>query len=72
MLKAYLLTKTRLLDVRDRFAALQADESGAAMIEYALLIGLVAVAGAAVVMGMGGHLTNIFTNASTKLTNAGG
>ncbi|THD80535.1 MAG: Flp family type IVb pilin [Phenylobacterium sp.] len=72
MLNAYLFAKTRLLDVRDRFAALQADESGAAMIEYALLIGLVAVAAAAAIIPLSGHLSTIFNGASTKLTNAGG
>jgi Flp pilus assembly pilin Flp len=72
MLKAYLFTKMRLLDVRDRFAALQADESGAAMIEYALLIGLVAVAAAAAIIPLKGHLTTIFNNASTSLNSAGG
>jgi Flp pilus assembly pilin Flp len=43
MLKAYVSTKTRLLDARDRFAALRGDESGAALIEYALVVGLIAV-----------------------------
>ena len=72
MLKAYLLTKTRLMDLRDRFAELSADESGAAMIEYALVVGLIAVAAAAALIPISGHLTTIFNSASTKLTNAGG
>jgi Flp pilus assembly pilin Flp len=44
MLKAYLSTNRRLLDLRDRFAGFRADDSGAALIEYAMIIGLVAVA----------------------------
>jgi Flp pilus assembly pilin Flp len=72
MLKAYLFTKSRWLDVRDRFAALQQDESGAALIEYAMLIGLIAVAAAAAIIPVSGHLTTIFNGASTKLVNAGG
>jgi Flp pilus assembly pilin Flp len=43
MLQAYVSTKTRLMDLRDRVTGLRRDESGAALIEYALVIGLVAV-----------------------------
>jgi Flp pilus assembly pilin Flp len=43
MLKAYISTKTRLMDAGDRVAALRGDESGAALIEYALVVGLIAV-----------------------------
>jgi len=70
MLKAYLTAKSRYLDIRDRFAALKADESGAALIEYAMIVGLVAVAAVAALTALntqiggafnriGGHLSSI-------------
>jgi Flp pilus assembly pilin Flp len=70
MLKAYLISKNRFLDIRDRFAALKADESGAALIEYAMIVGLVAVAAVAALTALnnnigaafgriGGHLNSI-------------
>jgi Flp pilus assembly pilin Flp len=65
MLKAYLSTKTRFMDLRDRFAALSTDESGAALIEYAMIIGLVAVASIAA-------LTALNTNIGDALGRVGG
>ena len=43
-------------------------ERGASAIEYALLVGLIAVAIIALVMGIGGQLVNVFTKVNTGLS----
>lgn len=53
MLKAYVFAQSQLGAFKDYMKALQDDDSGAAMIEYALLVGLMAVA----VVGAGAALT---------------
>jgi len=68
MLKAYLTSKTRLLDIRDRFAAFNTDESGAALIEYAMIIGLVAVAAVAALTALNGQISDAFGRIGTHLT----
>ncbi|HEX3699095.1 MAG TPA: Flp family type IVb pilin [Phenylobacterium sp.] len=68
MLKAYLFTKTRLADVRDHVSALRDDESGAALIEYAMLIGLVAVAGVAALTALNGSIGAAFGRIGADLT----
>jgi pilus assembly protein Flp/PilA len=68
MLKAYLSTKTRFLDMRDRFAALKADESGAALIEYAMIVGLVAVAAVTALTTLNGTIGNAFGVIGNKLS----
>jgi pilus assembly protein Flp/PilA len=70
MLKAYLISKTRLLDIRDRFTALKADESGAALIEYAMIVGLVAVAAVTALTTLNSTIGNAFATIGTKLTTA--
>lgn len=70
MLKTFLIAKNGVADLKARIADLSRDDSGAAMIEYALLIGLVAIAGIAAFTALqgnlsaalgriGGHLTSI-------------
>lgn len=67
MLKAYLSTKTRFMDLRDRFAALSTDESGAALIEYAMLVGLVAVACVTALTALKGDISTAFNTIGSKL-----
>jgi pilus assembly protein Flp/PilA len=43
-------------------------ERGASAIEYALLVGLIAVAIIALVMGIGGQLVNVFQKVNTGLS----
>ena len=43
-------------------------ERGASAIEYALLVGLIAVAIIALVMGIGGQLVSVFTKVNTGLS----
>jgi pilus assembly protein Flp/PilA len=46
------------------------DEEGATAIEYGLIAALIAVAAIAAMQGLGGQLSNTFTNVSTCLDNA--
>ena len=50
MLKTYIAAKTRLDNLKDRLAG---DESGAALIEYSILIGLITVAAIAAIIAVG-------------------
>jgi pilus assembly protein Flp/PilA len=68
MLKAYLFTKSRYLDIRDRFAAFRADESGAALIEYAMIVGLVAVAAVTALTTLNGTIGNAFSTIGNKIS----
>ena len=43
------------------------DESGAAMAEYAILVGLIAVIAIGAVTAVGTDVTNVFTKISTEL-----
>jgi pilus assembly protein Flp/PilA len=44
------------------------DEAGQDLVEYALLLSLLAVAGVAAVSSVGTTVNTIFTNANTKIT----
>ena len=57
MLKTYLIARKGAADLKARLADLRKDDSGAAMIEYALLIGLVAIASIAAFTALQGNLT---------------
>jgi pilus assembly protein Flp/PilA len=57
----------RMVKGMKRFAA---DESGQGMVEYGLIIGLVAIALVVTVTTMNGSLKLIFTNITTHLTSA--
>jgi len=48
-------------------ARLSSDEKGAAAVEYALLVSLIAVAIIAAVFALGGHLSAIFTNVKNSI-----
>lgn len=49
MLKAYVFAQSKVGEFKDHLRSLRDDESGAAMIEYALIVGLVAVAAIAAI-----------------------
>jgi Flp pilus assembly pilin Flp len=46
------------------------DEQGQDLIEYTLLLAFVALASAALFLGAGGTIKNIWTKSNTQLTNA--
>jgi pilus assembly protein Flp/PilA len=48
------------------------DEEGQGLVEYALIILLVAIAVVGLLTALGGNVGNVFTSISTTLTNAGG
>ncbi len=45
-------------------------ERGASMVEYALLVGLIAVVAVVAVAALGGGITNLFSSANTCVGNA--
>ena len=45
------------------------DERGATMLEYGLLVGLIAIVAVAAMTPLGGSMTTLFENASTKVPN---
>lgn len=65
MLKSYIFAQSQFAGLRDRFAAFRKDEDGAALVEYALIVGLVAVAAIAA-------MTTLSTNISGALGKIGG
>jgi Flp pilus assembly pilin Flp len=67
MLKAYLAATTRLSDIRDHLQRLRREDSGAALIEYALIVGLMAVVVVAVMATMKTSLTTAFGKISAHL-----
>jgi Flp pilus assembly pilin Flp len=68
MLKAYVFAQSKIGDVKDRLEALRADESGAAMIEYALLIGLIAIGGITALSALSTDLESSFKSIGASLT----
>ena len=46
------------------------EEKGAAMVEYALLVGLIAVASITTLTSLGGTISTMWTTIKTKLTGA--
>ena len=67
MLKAYVAAQARLADIKTRLSNLKKDESGAALVEYALLVGLMAAAGVAAINALTPHLNSAFTAIGTHL-----
>ena len=67
MLQVYVSASNRLAALKDRLAALRGDESGAAMIEYALVVGLVAVAAVTTLGVFSGQVNTTFTTIGGKL-----
>lgn len=47
------------------------DENGAAMVEYSILIGIIAVAAIGFVIGIGGWVTGRFSGLCTAMDNSG-
>ena len=61
MLKKY-------LDIQNRLAEFQqGDDEGAAMVEYALLVGLIAIVALGAVQLLGGSVSGIFTTIANAL-----
>lgn len=46
------------------------EEEGQGLVEYALIIGLIAIVAIAALTAAGGSVSNLFTNISGKLNNA--
>lgn len=67
MLKSYVFAQSRIADFKDHMRALRDDQSGAAMIEYALIVGLVAVAAIAVIGTLSTNLNLRVTDIATKI-----
>lgn len=51
----------------ERIKGLFVDEEGAALVEYALLLGLIAVVAILAITGLGTKVTSMFTKASNAL-----
>ena len=49
------------------FARMRKDESGATMIEYSILIGIITAAAIAFIIGMGGYVTTAWTDLCTDV-----
>lgn len=68
MLKSFVFAQSKFLDAKDRLASLGRDEDGAALIEYSLLIGLIAVAAVAIMTTVGTSIVTKWTTLNTKLS----
>lgn len=64
MLKTYIAATTRIGSLKDR---LSRDESGASLIEYSILIGLITVAAIAMITAVGTWVGNQWTNLNAAL-----
>ena len=67
MLKAYLYAMTGWTNVKESFAVLAKDDSGAAAVEYALLVGTIAAFVITVVGTLNGGLQSAFTAITNHL-----
>ena len=67
MLKMYMAARARLAEAGNVLAALRNDDSGAALIEYALVVGLMAVFAAGAFTVLQGHISTALDNIGTKL-----
>jgi Flp pilus assembly pilin Flp len=67
MLKAYVFAQTAIGSVKDRVAALRRDESGAALIEYSLLIGLIVVGAVVAMTAVGTKIGADWNDLKTKI-----
>jgi len=65
VLKTYVAAKTRLDNLKDR---LSQDESGATLIEYSVLIGLITVAAIALISAVGTTVVAKWTALNTAFT----
>jgi pilus assembly protein Flp/PilA len=64
MLKTYVAAKAKIAELKDRLVQ---DNSGAALIEYSILIGLITVAAIAAIIVVGGWVANQWGNLETAL-----
>ncbi|MDE2357199.1 MAG: Flp family type IVb pilin [Alphaproteobacteria bacterium] len=64
------MTKLNSVALHTYAKALAGDRKGVTAIEYGLIAGLIAVAIIVAVTAVGGNLTNLFTNISTKIAGA--
>jgi pilus assembly protein Flp/PilA len=67
MLKTFVLAQTAVLNAKDRLAGLRRDESGAALIEYSLLIGLIVVGAVAAITAVGTKIGGNWTSLKTAI-----
>jgi pilus assembly protein Flp/PilA len=58
MLKTYIAAKTFAYDLKDRFFK---DESGASLVEYSILIGIITVAAITAIGGVGTYVSGRWT-----------
>lgn len=68
MLKTYIGAKLRLENLKDHFLG---DESGASLIEYTLLLGIITVGAVTIIGTVGTWVSNEWTNLNGKLPAAG-
>lgn len=47
---------------------LASDDNGASLVEYGLLVGMIAVAAVTIISGFTGNITTMFTNIGTRMT----
>jgi pilus assembly protein Flp/PilA len=62
-LKAYLVVRSGHASLLERART----ERGASMVEYALLVGLIAVVSVVIVTALGSSVKGIFTNANSQI-----
>ncbi|RAK52538.1 Flp family type IVb pilin [Phenylobacterium deserti] len=67
MTKAYVAAQVRLTQLKSRLAGLRKDESGAALVEYAMVVGLMAVIAVGVLSTFDDKVTVAFNNIGTQL-----
>jgi pilus assembly protein Flp/PilA len=67
VLKTYIAVKTRILDLKDRFTK---DLSGASLVEYSVLVGLITIGTVALITTVGESVTTIWTNLDTNMATA--
>jgi pilus assembly protein Flp/PilA len=64
MMQSWVAVQTWLSATKD---AMIGDEEGQGMVEYSLILGLVAVIAIVILVTMGGQINNIFQNISAQL-----
>ncbi|NEX94994.1 Flp family type IVb pilin [Caulobacter sp. 17J65-9] len=68
LLKAYVKATAVAADAKAYLQRLRDDESGASMVEYSLLIGLITVAAVLMISAVGGKVSTAWTNLNTNFT----
>jgi pilus assembly protein Flp/PilA len=70
MIKAYVKAVSAVEAFRNHMRALSKDESGASMIEYALLAGLISIAAIVAITAVGGKVNTVFGGVKDALPTA--